>query len=53
MRIFKIKKFARFAKDEGILDADLVEAVQRAERGLVDADLGGGWSLRQADDEDL
>ena len=42
MRIFKIKKFARFANKEGILDADLVEAVQRAERGLVDADLGGG-----------
>jgi hypothetical protein len=42
MRIFKIKRFARFADREGIIDADLVEAVRRAERGLVDADLGGG-----------
>ena len=42
MCIFKIKKFARFAKKAGISDADLVEAARRAERGLIDADLGGG-----------
>lgn len=33
---------ARFTKRERIADASLREAVERAERGLVDADLGGG-----------
>lgn len=42
MRIFKAKPFARFADKESIDDAALVEAVRRAERGIVDADLGGG-----------
>jgi hypothetical protein len=42
MRIFKTKPFARFASKEGIDDAALVEAVRRAERGMFDADLGGG-----------
>ncbi|HVC58984.1 MAG TPA: type II toxin-antitoxin system RelE/ParE family toxin [Acetobacteraceae bacterium] len=42
MRIFKTKEFARFARREGIRDARLREAAERAERGLVDADLGGG-----------
>ena len=42
MRIFKIKWFARFARSERIDDASLREAVDRAARGLVDADLGGG-----------
>ena len=42
MRIYKAKTFARFAKTEGIADADLREAVKRAQAGLVDADLGGG-----------
>ena len=42
MRIFKTKVFARFARSMGISDAYLREAVARAERGLVDADLGGG-----------
>lgn len=42
MRIFKTKVFARFARREGIMDRALCEAAQRAERGLVDADLGGG-----------
>jgi hypothetical protein len=32
----------RFARRERIADADLREAVRRAESGLVDADLGGG-----------
>ncbi len=39
---FKTKAFARFAKREGLEDGALCEAVERAERGLVDADLGGG-----------
>jgi hypothetical protein len=42
VRIFKIKTFARFTKRERIADVSLCEAIERAERGLVDADLGGG-----------
>lgn len=42
MRIFKTKGFARFARGMRIADAALREAVMRVERGLVDADLGGG-----------
>jgi len=42
LRIFKTKVFTRFARRERISDAQLREAVARAERGLVDADLGGG-----------
>ena len=41
MRIFKSKWFQRFARKEGIEDAALREAVHRAEKGQVDADLGG------------
>ncbi len=42
MQVFKTKWFARFARNEGILDKSLREAIERAERGLIDADLGGG-----------
>lgn len=42
MPIYKIKTFARFARSEGISDASLIDAVERAGRGLVDADLTGG-----------
>lgn len=42
MRFYQVKRFARFARDEGILNSSLIEAVERAARGLVDADLGGG-----------
>ena len=42
MRTFKTKPFARFASREGIADEALCDAVARAARGLVDADLGGG-----------
>jgi hypothetical protein len=42
MRIFRTKPFARFADHEGIDDAVLCDAIRRAEKGLVDADLGGG-----------
>ena len=42
MRVFKTKDFARFARKEKIADEALCEAIARAERGLVDADLGGG-----------
>ena len=42
MRIFKTRSVVRFAKAEHIADAALVEAIAAAERGLIDADLGGG-----------
>lgn len=42
MRVFKTKSFARFARSERILDVSLCDAVRRAERGLIDADLGRG-----------
>lgn len=42
MRLFKTKWFARFARKEKIEDAVLCEAIARAEKGLIDADLGGG-----------
>ncbi len=42
VRIFKTKLFAKFARRERIADAGLTEAIERAGRGLVDADLGGG-----------
>lgn len=41
MRIFKTKALARFARQNRIPDASLVAAVERATRGLIDADLGG------------
>ena len=42
LRTFKTKPFARFANRERIADAALCDAVRRAGRGQVDADLGGG-----------
>jgi hypothetical protein len=42
MRAFKTRWFARFARREDISDEALREAIERAERGLIDADLGGG-----------
>ena len=42
MRVFTTKEFARYARRERIGDDQLCEAIERAKRGLVDADLGGG-----------
>jgi len=42
MQIFKMKGLAKFARREGLRDTALREAIARAERGLIDADLGGG-----------
>lgn len=42
MRIFRNKPFTRFARKVRITDAELCEAVANVERGLIDADLGGG-----------
>lgn len=41
VRIFLNKPFQRFAQKENIADAELCEAITRAECGLIDADLGG------------
>src|ERR1700730_9291256 len=41
LRIFATKVFARFAGKERLDDKRLCEAITRAERGSVDADLGG------------
>jgi hypothetical protein len=42
VRTFKTKWFSRFQRREQITDKSLAEAIERAERGLIDADLGGG-----------
>lgn len=42
MRILKTKWFARFTRRENIADSKLVEAIQEIEKGLIDADYGGG-----------
>ncbi len=42
MRIFKNAWFERFARKQKIQDEMLLEAVLRAEQGLIDADLGSG-----------
>ena len=42
MRLFKTKWFMRYARQEKLDDHNLCDAIERAERGLVDADLGGG-----------
>lgn len=41
MRVFKTKWFSRFASKEKLDDASLAEAIKRAEKGLIDAELGG------------
>ena len=42
MQVLKTRWFTKFARNEEIADASLREAIARAERGLIDADLGGG-----------
>jgi len=42
VRVFKTKWLVRFARRERITDHSLSQAIDRAGRGLVDADLGGG-----------
>ncbi len=41
MRIFKTRTLAKFIRQHSIGDASLVEAIERAKRGLIDAELGG------------
>ncbi|SRR5579884_420569 len=40
--VYKTKPFARFARKARIADGDLWRAAQLANKGLMDADLGGG-----------
>ena len=42
MRVFRNKSFTRFAKKAALDDATLLKTVDDAERGLIDARLGGG-----------
>lgn len=42
MRVFKNNWFTRYARTQGIGDDVLCRAARDADRGLVDADLGGG-----------
>ena len=42
MRVFKTRWFARFARSESISDPALAKSIASAERGLIDAGLGGG-----------
>ena len=42
IEVFKTKWLARFARRERLDDASLRGAIDRMERGIVDADLGGG-----------
>lgn len=42
LRIFKVKAFARWARKERINDDVLREAVAEMQKGLIDAQLGGG-----------
>jgi hypothetical protein len=42
MRVFATRWFTRFARAERIKDGRLCEAIDRARRGLIDADLGRG-----------
>ena len=42
MRVYKVKVFARFQRRERIAETALAKAIESAELGLVDAELGGG-----------
>jgi len=42
VQVLKTKGMIRFARRERISDSRLLEAIQRIELGLIDADLGGG-----------
>jgi hypothetical protein len=42
VKLFKTKWFMRYARKERLEDHSLCEVIERAERGIVDADLGDG-----------
>jgi len=41
LKIYCTESFSRFTRREKIIDEKLIEAIQKANQGLVDADLGG------------
>ncbi len=41
-RVFKTRFFARWSRKTDLDDAALCRAISDMERGLIDADLGGG-----------
>jgi len=42
MQIYKLADFEEWADDEGLTDAVLIKTIKEIERGLIDANLGGG-----------
>lgn len=52
LRVLKTKSFARFARKEGLSDRILSGVVAAIERGLIDADLGGGLIKQRVDRTD-
>jgi hypothetical protein len=42
MKVFLPKSFQREASSDGVSEEDCQEAIRKAERGLIDADLGKG-----------
>jgi len=47
LRVFKTKAFARFARKEDLGDKALAKTMADIERGLIDADIGGGLIKQQ------
>ena len=41
MKVLSTKSFSRFARRENISDTQLIKTIERANQGLIDADLGG------------
>jgi len=41
MRVFKYRLFEKWAKKQGLNDADIKAAIAEIEKGLIDANLGG------------
>jgi len=50
VRVFKVRRFSRLAKKEGIADIELKDIVDNVlEKGIADADLGSGvYKVRMA-----
>ena len=47
MHVYAIKGFERFRRKERLSKKVLVEAIDRAISGLIDADLGGGLIMQR------
>jgi hypothetical protein len=47
MKIFKTKQFQKFAEKENIPDNSLLQAIERANNGLIDAELIRGLLIKQ------